>query len=101
MPTTGHLASALCSWAAGVDDGAEARAADVARLRDGRLGAAIAAIPYIVRRTICNGSEAIIGRTARHLRNLLLNALIIEYHIWKYKTRENGKGLDLRFGLKP
>jgi hypothetical protein len=54
--TTGHPGSTLGSWAGGVNDGAEAREADGARLRDGHLGAAIVAIPCIVRRSICNGS---------------------------------------------
>ena len=56
MPTTGHPGSSLGSWAAGMDDGAEAREEEVMRLRDGRLGAAMSAIPCIVRRSICNGS---------------------------------------------
>jgi hypothetical protein len=42
----------------GQDDGVEAREEDVARLRDERLGAAMGhgAVPYIVRRSICDGS---------------------------------------------
>ena len=40
----------------GQDDGVEAREEDVGRLRDERLGAAMVAILYIVRRTICNRS---------------------------------------------
>jgi hypothetical protein len=56
MPTTGHPGSALGSWATGADDDAEAREEDVARLRDGRLDAAMSAIPHIVRCSIYNGS---------------------------------------------